>query len=192
MSKVDKVTAGQNDTQTQSTVSAKRGFDWTVDARIERLTKMWNDGVTAADISKRLGPGCTKNAVVGKVHRLGLKLRASPIRRRGKAEEPTGVPEHLRHTPLGREMRRKGFVPGTVTLNQLELSDCRYPTNEAAHGEAHLFCGLPALPGKPYCETHAARCYVPNRPPRKKDDERPTYYMDRPNGLKDEPVKSDK
>ena len=51
--------------------------DWTPE-RVKRLTELWNAGVTAGQIKKLLG-GVTRNAVVGKVHRLGLNRRPSPI-----------------------------------------------------------------------------------------------------------------
>ena len=51
---------------------------WT-DQRVSLLTKMWGDGKTAAEIAKELGEGVTRNAVIGKAHRLKLSGRASPI-----------------------------------------------------------------------------------------------------------------
>ena len=51
---------------------------WTED-RVEILTKLWADGLSASQIAKELG-GVTRNAVIGKVHRLGLSGRAKPSR----------------------------------------------------------------------------------------------------------------
>ena len=53
-------------------------MDWTQE-RITELTRFWNDGLSTAEIGKLLG--ITKNAVVGKAHRLRLASRPSPIRR---------------------------------------------------------------------------------------------------------------
>src|SRR5437016_13109768 len=53
-------------------------MSWT-EERIERLKKMWHDGATASQIADELG-GVSRNAVIGKAHRLGLEQRPSPVR----------------------------------------------------------------------------------------------------------------
>ncbi|MDE8653045.1 GcrA family cell cycle regulator [Novosphingobium album (ex Liu et al. 2023)] len=60
-------------------------MSWT-DERIEKLTKMWEGGATASQIADELG-GVSRNAVIGKAHRLGLKARPSPV----KANEKPAV-----------------------------------------------------------------------------------------------------
>ena len=61
-------------------------MSWT-DERIEKLTKMWEGGSTASQIAEELG-GVSRNAVIGKAHRLGLKARPSPVKANEKAESP--------------------------------------------------------------------------------------------------------
>ena len=53
-------------------------MSWT-EERIERLKKMWTDGATASQIADELG-GVSRNAVIGKAHRLGLEQRPSPVK----------------------------------------------------------------------------------------------------------------
>ncbi len=53
-------------------------MSWT-EERIERLKKMWHDGATASQIAEELG-GVSRNAVIGKAHRLGLEQRPSPVK----------------------------------------------------------------------------------------------------------------
>jgi GcrA cell cycle regulator len=53
-------------------------MNWT-DERIATLTKMWESGATASQIADELG-GVSRNAVIGKAHRLGLKSRPSPVK----------------------------------------------------------------------------------------------------------------
>ena len=53
-------------------------MSWT-DERIERLKQMWHDGATASQIADELG-GVSRNAVIGKAHRLGLEQRPSPVK----------------------------------------------------------------------------------------------------------------
>lgn len=49
-------------------------------------------------------------------------------------------------------------------LADLDWCDCRWPTNDAAPGEPHLFCAEPAMPGRPYCAAHYRLAYT-QRPP---------------------------
>jgi GcrA cell cycle regulator len=69
-------------------------MSWT-DERIEKLTKMWEGGATASQIAEDLG-GVSRNAVIGKAHRLGLKARPSPVKSNDRPEavvaEPTVAP----------------------------------------------------------------------------------------------------
>ncbi|OYU37354.1 GcrA family cell cycle regulator [Novosphingobium sp. PASSN1] len=66
-------------------------MSWT-DERIEKLTKMWEGGSTASQIADELG-GVSRNAVIGKAHRLGLKARPSPVKPNEKSEAaPTKTP----------------------------------------------------------------------------------------------------
>ena len=58
---------------------------WT-DDRVEILKKMWGEGKSASQIAKELG-GVTRNAVIGKVHRLGLSNRATTAKATTKKEE---------------------------------------------------------------------------------------------------------
>src|SRR5881394_175256 len=57
-------------------IAGRANMGWT-DERVELLKKLWQDGLSASQIAKQLG-GVTRNAVIGKVHRLGLSGRATP------------------------------------------------------------------------------------------------------------------
>ena len=67
-------------------------MSWT-EERIERLKKMWHDGATASQIADELG-GVSRNAVIGKAHRLGLEQRPSPVKpgEEEKAKKPSPPP----------------------------------------------------------------------------------------------------
>jgi GcrA cell cycle regulator len=64
-------------------------MSWT-DERIERLKKMWSEGATASQIADELG-GVSRNAVIGKAHRLGLDARPSPVKP-GEEKEKKAAP----------------------------------------------------------------------------------------------------
>ncbi|MBF7010562.1 GcrA family cell cycle regulator, partial [Novosphingobium sp. HR1a] len=66
-------------------------MSWT-DERIEKLTKMWEGGSTASQIADELG-GVSRNAVIGKAHRLGLKARPSPVKANEKPARPAPAPK---------------------------------------------------------------------------------------------------
>ena len=61
-------------------------MSWT-DERVEALKKMWGDGKSASQIAKELG-GVTRNAVIGKVHRLGLSNRTTSTKAQPVDKEP--------------------------------------------------------------------------------------------------------
>jgi GcrA cell cycle regulator len=69
-------------------------MSWT-DERIDSLRTMWDKGMSASQIAEQLGGGITRNAVIGKAHRLGLKSRPSPV----KADSPRKVPPPPTPTP---------------------------------------------------------------------------------------------
>ena len=106
--------------------------EWTP-TRISALIGLWNEGLSTSRIGERLG--ITKNAVVGKVHRLGLPKRGSPIRK--QKPKPTEV----------------------ISLSSLRPGMCCWPEGEPGTDEFH-FCGEKAQQDKPYCEAHCERAYV--------------------------------
>ena len=57
------------------------------DERVEQLKKLWSEGLSASQIASRLG-GVTRNAVIGKVHRLGLSGRATTSRMKSHRPRP--------------------------------------------------------------------------------------------------------
>ncbi|MBN8845344.1 MAG: GcrA cell cycle regulator [Sphingomonadales bacterium] len=69
-------------------------MSWT-DERIEQLRNMWEKGLTASQIADELG-GVSRNAVIGKAHRLGLKSRPSPVKATEKVAKPVKAPATLK------------------------------------------------------------------------------------------------
>jgi len=83
-------------------------MSWT-DERIATLTKMWEGGSTASQIAEELG-GVSRNAVIGKAHRLGLKSRPSPVKANNK-EEAAPAPRAAKPTPPPEEPRAAAPAP---------------------------------------------------------------------------------
>ena len=86
-------------------------MSWT-DERVEQLKKMWLDGLSASQIAGELANGITRNAVIGKVHRLGLSGRVkspAPVSTRPRAESPRrrGTRAHSSREPRKSRARRR-------------------------------------------------------------------------------------
>ena len=99
-------------------------MSWT-DERVETLKRMWGEGQSASQIAKELG-GVTRNAVIGKVHRLGLSNRtaaAAPApakpepKAKGKPAKPEPTPEKTEPRTESAEPRTESAAPPKSTLN---------------------------------------------------------------------------
>ncbi len=133
-------------------------MSWT-DERVSLLKKLWGEGRTAAEIAKELG-GVTRNAVIGKAHRLKLSNRVSPIQQNTKKvplaktmEEKPKAARLARPAIVEEEFKGKG-----VTMAELTPRMCRWPIGDPKT-ENFQFCGCTAEAGGPYCETHAKMAY---------------------------------
>jgi GcrA cell cycle regulator len=138
-------------------------MDWT-DEVIVKLRQLWAEGLSTAEIGRRLN--ISKNAVVGKAHRLNLSPRPSPIRRLG-ADAPARTPAPRRaqgptlpplSASIGAPMPSlRAIIPAPKASQR--ATPCCWPIGEPGRPSFH-FCNDPAIPGKPYCEPHASIAYV--------------------------------
>lgn len=143
---------------------------WT-DERVELLKKLWQDGLSASQIAKQLG-GVTRNAVIGKIHRLGLTGRAQPSRPQRtvfKAPRParpaSAVPSTPRRIaePVSAHPAPVRYVdesPGTATILTLGGHMCKWPIGDPAT-DTFTFCGRRSEEHGPYCHEHASVAYQP-------------------------------
>src|SRR5688572_26204656 len=99
------------------------GMGWT-DERVELLKKLWQDGLSASQIAKQLG-GVTRNAVIGKVHRLGLSGRAAPSK---PARTVFKAPRAARPAPAAPSAPRRIAEPAAMA--QPQPSPVRYVAEE--------------------------------------------------------------
>ena len=130
-------------------------MSWT-DERVALLKKLWVEGKTAAEIAKELG-GVTRNAVIGKAHRLKLSNRVSPIQQNKKPvakPQPTAVaPEKKIQKIIEQDNLRKG-----IELMEVNGRMCRWPLGDPRE-ENFGFCGGHSVEGLPYCADHAKVAY---------------------------------
>lgn len=157
-------------------------MEWTAKS-IDLLRGLWAEGHSTAEIGRRMG--VTKNAIVGKAHRLDLPARPSPIRK----QEVNGVPVAPRRKPSRDEapasaersppMTRETVSPQPAVAKapaapangapaagaqvryfpRASLRSCCWPIGEPGQREFR-FCSAEATPGKPYCPDHVAVAYV--------------------------------
>lgn len=134
-------------------------MSWT-DERVALLKKLWGEGKTAAEIASALG-GITRNAVIGKAHRLKLSNRLSPIQPTTKKNVK---PAANTSNPPPEKKPARVQAPVTIPAGQgLALADlnsrqCRWPDGDPR--EANFgFCGHTIVPGLPYCPDHAKVAY---------------------------------
>jgi len=147
---------------------------WTED-RVGALKKLWLEGQSASQIAKTLGGGVTRNAVIGKVHRLGLSGRAAPsqpARAVFRTSRPRPAPSVQPSAPRRLEaVQPKAAVsvqpipapvpdlPGTATVMTLGAHMCKWPIGDPSSKE-FSFCGRRASEGV-YCGEHARVAYQP-------------------------------
>lgn len=165
-------------------------FPWNAEGVEARLTKLWTeDGLSAAKIATELtemtGEPLTRNAVIGRISRLGLSGKGNPDRSFGPqvaaeppiaepAPEPVEVlsepvisvsepePEPMQACP-------PQASPG-VLLTDLRIGQCRFPVTPH-HAPSHLFCADPVeAPGATYCPVHAAMCFDRRTPQERRAD----------------------
>ncbi len=150
---------------------------------IARLRALWAEGLSTAEIGRRMA--ISKNAVVGKAHRLNLPARPSPIRRDAaggaprpaaprRVTGPTLPPLPAASAPAPQVVtapisqpppaptsvpRVVASRPANTTFRPMRAQTCCWPIGEPGT-KSFRFCDSEATAGKPYCQEHAALAYV--------------------------------
>lgn len=160
---------------------------WT-EERVALLTRLWNEGHTASQIAEQFGD-ITRNAVIGKVHRLGLsgraaasRFRAARIKMRPRMQKRQGSsapfpmqgnaalkadPDAAQSWPVPARRPALRPVPDAepetgpvVGLLELKEHSCRWPIGDPDQ-PGFGFCGCRKADDGPYCERHAAQAFQP-------------------------------
>jgi GcrA cell cycle regulator len=159
---------------------------WT-EERVAELKKLWAEGHSASQIAKRLG-SVTRNAVIGKVHRLGLSGRATPsrpVKRPPRLARPKpqqqlprqAAPVRASSGATAVAVREAFVVPmaaepdaniepqrlpngDMVTVMTVKDSMCKWPIGDPADS-TFGFCGRASCQGSPYCADHARVAFQP-------------------------------
>ena len=149
------------------------------DDRVEQLKKLWEAGLSASQIAAELG-GITRNAVIGKVHRLGLSGRAKSASSTAPRQRKTRSSSHMLrmtrasvrgNTALAHAYEieaeatpelMENIIPIGQRRTILELTEqtCRWPIGDPGSTE-FFFCGGNTIGGLPYCAYHSRVAYQP-------------------------------
>lgn len=140
---------------------------WT-EKRVAKLKKLWAKGQSASQIAEELGEGATRNAIIGKAHRLGLSSRPSPVKGPPPKTEKKPVKKAKKAAPKKPEVKEE---PKTITILSLTDRMCKWPIGHPGEDNFH-FCGQRATPGQPYCAHHCSLAYQAPQP--RRDRRRPT------------------
>jgi GcrA cell cycle regulator len=172
-------------------------MSWT-DERVEQLRQAWLEGKSASQIANLLGYGLTRNAVIGKVHRLGLAGRTKPAGaaharppQATQSARPVAAPRAA-PAPAARMVRgatalaiqpqaladahpqeiESVVLPMSVRVTIVELREamCRWPLGDPSSAEFR-YCGSPTHAG-PYCSYHGGLAYQPADGRRRERDRR--------------------
>ena len=163
---------------------------WT-DERVAIAMKMWQDGESASFIADTLGAGLSRNAVIGKIHRMGLFSRDKG-RKQGQRYYPDNQSQPRPRAPQGESARtesprveRQRLPSGALnpylipdaesdlaipveqrkTIQQLTSRTCKWPVGDPGSVD-FFFCGAEKEIDTPYCRSHCRRAYIGFSAPR--------------------------
>ena len=156
-------------------------MSWT-NEKVEKLKELWSKGHTASQIAEMLGE-TTRNAVIGKAHRLDLEARApskqsaTPKSRDNRQIKRTAAPTS-RKAKFQSILLDKNFEPeNPKSLEDLTESTCKWPVGHP-NEEKFYFCGRKPEGEFPYCKLHVLYAFQPKGSKEEvldKDDEVPGF-----------------
>ena len=140
-------------------------MSWTPE-RVEKLKELWKKNYSASQIASMLGD-TTRNAVIGKAHRLNLEARAISKKSAPKVNTESNVNQELKSQRLGRKARFKALLldksfeqENPKKLEELTDETCRWPIGHP-YEATFYFCGRKPMEKFPYCKLHVLYAFQP-------------------------------
>ena len=159
--------------------------------KIQKLKELWGKGSTASQIAEIIG-GISRNAVIGKAHRLQLsskiKARSTPINQKnnkGLEDQNNSKIKRGRKSKFKSLVIEKDFEPeNPKKLEELDDNSCKWPIGHPEE-KSFYFCGRSSLKDFSYCKLHLLYAYQPKgkkEDTKDKDDGLPDYNVDKKTG----------
>ena len=134
----------------------------------KKLKELWKKGYTASQIAAQI-PGKSRNAIIGRAHRLNLESRATSKKTSPKVKIENTSLQGIKAQKLGRKARFKAllldrnFEPENPIYNLEDLSDetCRFPLGHPSNDSSFHFCGRKPFDKSVYCRLHLILCFQP-------------------------------
>ena len=133
-------------------------MSWTPE-RQNKLKELWKKGYTASQIAEALG-GTTRNAVIGKAHRLNLEARNASRKTEVKTNKQVNGPQEIKYQKLGRKAKFKALLldknfekENPIKFDEITDKTCRWPIGHP-HESSFYFCGRTPMEKFPYCKLH--------------------------------------
>ena len=130
------------------------------------LKKYWSQGFSASQIAEKIG-NVTRNAVIGKAHRLKLESRSTSKKSGVKDHHPKNNFQDKKNQKLGRKAKFKALLlsPNFEKENPIQIQDlndktCRWPSNHHPGDKDFYFCGRTPMEQSPYCQLHTLYAFT--------------------------------
>ena len=139
-------------------------MSWTPE-KVEKLKELWGKGSTASEIAQILG-GVTRNAVIGKAHRLNLSgkiqtKKSSSLNTNNNDNENKNSRKNFRRGKFKSLIIEKDFEPeNPKQLEELDENSCKWPIGHP-NEKTFYFCGRSSLKDFSYCKLHLLYAYQP-------------------------------
>tara|TARA_B100001559_G_scaffold177740_1_gene148820 strand:+ start:81 stop:584 length:504 start_codon:yes stop_codon:yes gene_type:complete len=149
-------------------------MSWT-DEKVESLKKLWGSGKTASQIAEIIG-GISRNAVIGKAHRLNLSAKIKTRSATSNQIFENSIDEKNIRSKRGRKSKfksliiEKDFEPESPKqLEELDENSCKWPIGHPDE-ESFYFCGRSSLKDFSYCKLHLLYAYQTKSDKKEKEE----------------------